>query len=178
MSLIQQVEPQDAKGKVDEVYQGALQMMGYVPNALKLHSINPMKLEHLWQYLGSIMQHPTLSGQLFAMIRMLVSMEQKCEYCVGLNAGMLINEYGLSEDDVQALKKNPENAPLSEKEKALLLLTLKAVNQSNSITSEDVQSLREKGCTDVEIYDAVGHGANQVWGDIMLNAFKVEIDYQ
>ncbi len=177
MSLIHQVEPHDATGDVEEIYQGAQQMIGYVPNALKLHSINPMKLGHLWEYMGSIMQHPTLSAQLFTMIRMLVSIGQKCDYCVGLNEGMLINQYGISEEEVRALKENPEDAPLDEKEKVLLLITLKAVNDSNSIKSEDIQSLRDKGCTDQEIYDAIGHGANQVWGDIMLNAFKVEIDY-
>lgn len=174
MSLIQQVEQADATGSVAEVYQQAEQMMGYVPNALKMHSINPLMLEQLFTYMGTVMQHPTLSGKLFAAIRMLVSVDQACEYCIDLNQGMLINAYGMSADEVAAMKLNPESCGFDEKEKALLLYTLKATRDSTGVGERDVQQLRDIGCTDLEIYDALRHGAGQVMGDILLNAFQVE----
>ena len=176
MSLISEVEPGEATGAVAEVYQQAEQMMGFVPNALKMHSINPLMLEHLFTYIGTVMQHPSLSGKLFAAIRMLVSVDQKCDYCIGLNEGMLINNYGLSADEVAAMKANPEDAALDEKEKALLLYTIKATRDANGVGETDIQQLRDIGCTDPEIYDALRQGATQVMGDIMLNAFKVEND--
>ena len=174
MSLITQVEIVDASGTVADVYQQAEKMMGYVPNALKMHSVNPFMLEQLFSYMGTVMQHETLSGKLFAAIRMLVSVDQKCDYCIDLNEGMLINAYGMSADEVSAMKENPEDCGFDEKEKALLLYTLKATRDSNSANESDVQQLRDIGCTDLEIYDALRHGANQVMGDILLNAFKVE----
>ena len=176
MSLLTQVEQADATGVVAEVYQQAEQMMGYVPNALKMHSINPFMLEQLFTYMGSVMQHETLSGKLFAAIRMLVSVDQKCDYCIDLNEGMLINTYGMSVDEVMAMKENPENCGFDEKEKGLLLYTIKATRDLNGVGEADIQALRDSGCTDLEIYDALRHGAGQVMGDILLNAFKVEKD--
>jgi len=174
MSLLAQVEQADATGVVAEVYQQAEQMMGYVPNALKMHSINPFMLEQLFTYMGTVMQHETLSGKLFAAIRMLVSVDQKCDYCINFNEGMLINAYGVSADVVAAMKANPEGCGFDEKEKALLLYTIKATRDSNGVGETDIQQLRDIGCSDLEIYDALRHGANQVMGDILLNAFQVE----
>lgn len=174
MSLIQQVEPADASGVVAEVYQQADKMMGYVPNALKMHSVNPLVLEQLFTYMATVMQHPTLSGKLFAAIRMLVSVDQRCDYCIDLNEGMLINMYGMSANEVADMKVNPEDVGFDEKEKALLLYTLKAIRDSNSVGEEEILYLRDIGCDDLEIYDALRHGAGQVMGDILLNAFKVE----
>jgi len=174
MSLITQVEIEDASGTVAEVYQQAEQMMGYVPNALKMHSVNPFMLEQLFSYMGTVMQHETLSGKLFAAIRMLVSVDQKCDYCIDFNEAMLINSYGMSADEVAVMKANPEDCGFDEKERSLLLYTIKATRDSDGVDAADVQQLRDAGCTDLEIYDALRHGANQVMGDILLNAFKVE----
>ena len=176
MSLITQVEAGDASGIVAEVYQQAEQMMGYVPNALKMHSVNPFMLQQLFTYMGTVMQHETLSGKLFAAIRMLVSVDQKCDYCIDLNEGMLINAYGMSADEVAAMKANPEDCGFDEKERALLLYTIKATRDSNGVGEADIQILRDIGCTDLEVYDSLRHGAGQVMGDILLNAFKVEKD--
>ena len=135
-----------------------------------------MKLRQLWDYIGTIVQHESLSPALFTIIRLLVSEQQKCEYCVGLNAGFLMQE-GMTEEQIDAIKADPQQAPLNDKEKALLLLVMKAAKDSNSLTAEDMDKVRAQGASDREIYDAIGHAANQMWGDMMLNAFKVERDF-
>ena len=176
MSLLEQIETEAASGSTAEIYQMAEQMMGYVPNALKMHSVNPPMLENMWAYMGSVMNHPTLSGELFTCIRMLVSIRYKCEYCIHMNEGMLINMSGYTAEQVAGIKSDPSTVPLSDKEKALLLYVLMAVANSNAVGETEVQALREVGCTDAEIYDALRHGANQVMGDILLNAFKIPIE--
>jgi uncharacterized peroxidase-related enzyme len=174
MSLITEIEQADATGAVAEVYQQAEEIMGYVPNALKMHSVNPPMLAQQFNYIGLIMQHATLSGKLFAAIRMMISVDQKCEYCIDLNVGMLINMYGMTADEVADLRANPEGSNLAAKEKALLLYTIRATKDANSVGETDIQQLRDLGCTDLEIYDAPRHGASQVMMDIMLNSFKGE----
>ena len=174
MSLLSKVELNEATGKTAEIYQQAEQMMGYVPNALKMHSINPAMLEHLWEYMGTVMDHPTLSGELFTCIRMLVSVRYDCQYCIHMNESMLMNMSGYTAEQIAAIKQDPASAPLLEKEKALLDYVIRAVRDSNAVDERDVDKLRAHGCTDLEIYDALRHGANQVMGDILLNAFKVE----
>jgi alkylhydroperoxidase family enzyme len=122
------------------------------------------------------MNHDTLSTKLFALIRLLVSEAHQCKYCIGLNSGILMQTHNMSLEDIARVKQTPETAPLDEKEKALLLFVIKAIDDSNSTTAEDVETLKQLGCSEREIFDALAQGARQVAGDIMLNAFKVEDD--
>jgi AhpD family alkylhydroperoxidase len=176
MSLLKTIEPAQAEGKLAEIYQQVKATIGFIPNGFKMSSINPTLLEQQWQAMGYYFRHPTLSGKLFASIRLLVSITQQCKYCVDLNYGILLKQLGVTPEQLAAMQENPQNAPLEEKEKHLLLFVLKAVSDSNSTSEADIQVLRSQDCTDLEIYDALSHGARQVAGDIMLNALKVERD--
>jgi len=78
---------------------------------------------------------------------------------------------------VQLFKENTANAPLDDKEKALLLFVLKALENPHSVTAEGVENLRELGLSDQQIFDAVNSGATMRAGNILFDAFKVEVDY-
>ena len=88
-----------------------------------------------------------------------------------------MQHHGMSQEDIARVKQTPEAAPLDEKEKALLHFVMKGVRDSNSIAAQDIEALKLLGCSEREIFDAMAHGAWQVAGDIMLNAFKVEHDF-
>jgi len=177
MSLLKNIEVKDANGKVAEIYDEITGMWGGIPNPLKLLSVNPDALENLWTKLKYQMQFTSPSQKMLSMVRMLVSEESKCEYCVGVNSAALINDFGLSTDEVQALKVDPSFAPLDEKEKTLLLFVLKAVHDSHSTNADDIKCLHALGWNDKEILDAVNSGVTMLSMDILINAFKVEIDY-
>jgi hypothetical protein len=50
------------------------------------------------------------------------------------------------------------------------------VADSNGVTAGDLDRLKALGSNEREIFDALAHGSQQVAGDIILNAFKVEAD--
>jgi len=177
MSLLKTIELDQAEGTVAETYQEVEKVLGFVPNALKMYSTNPVMLGLRWEGIGYYLRHPTLSGSLFACIRLLVSVGQRCDYCINLNTGMLVNQLGVKPEQIEEMRENPEHAPLNDKEKALLLFVVRAVRDSNGVAPSEIESLRGLGCTDLEIFDALSHGAQQVAGDILLNAFKVENDF-
>ena len=176
MSLLQVVEPEQAQGEVAEVYKVLIQAIGMVPNAMKMQSLNPMSLRHTAESVGYSMHHPSLSSKLFTMIRQCVSSHVGCKYCINVNRGLLL-QMGLDMDAVLALETDPQTAPLDGKEKALLLYTIRAVRDSNQVGEADIAALREAGASDLEIFDALSHGARQVSADIMINALKVVNDF-
>ncbi|MEN8180435.1 MAG: carboxymuconolactone decarboxylase family protein [Pseudomonadota bacterium] len=176
MPLINTIEPENAQGAVAEIYQEINEMFGFVPNAIKLDSINPEHMSRHWNAIKESVQHPSLSQKLFTIIRLMISEAQHCEYCIGLNAGMLIQMHGVSQEQIAEIGRDPAQAPLDEKEKALLLFVVKTVNDSNGTTAAEIEDLKAKGCSEREIFDTLAHGAQQAAGDIMLNAFKVEAD--
>jgi uncharacterized peroxidase-related enzyme len=177
MSMLQTVTPETATGEVAEIYAQIQNAWGHVPTAIQVFSANPFLLRHQWEYYGSVMQHPTLSMPLTTCIRMLVSQAGNCDYCIDMNAGMLINVAGWTPEQVAATRANFHDSPLSSAEKMLLGLVLKATRDSSSVSALDLQAARAAGWSDGDILDAVNHGARMVAGDIIINGFKVERDF-
>ena len=177
MPLIHTVSPAQAEGQVKEIYDQVAAAFGNVPAAMQIYSASPVHLAAHWHSIGYYMQHPKLSFALLAMVRMLVSINTHCEYCVGFNEGLLINHAGFTPEQIAASKTNPAQAPLPAKDVAMLLFVLKATRNSMSTTAADINALRDHGWTDGDILDALSHGAQMLAGDTILNAFKVERDF-
>jgi uncharacterized peroxidase-related enzyme len=177
MSILQTVTPASATGEVAEIYAQIQNAWGHVPAAIQVFSANPFLLRHQWEYYGSVMQHPTLSMPLTACIRMLVSQAGQCDYCIDMNAGMLINMAGWTPEQVAATRADFNDSPLSPAEKTLLGLVLKATRDSSRVSTSDLDAARAAGWSDGDILDAVNHGARMVAGDIIINGFKVERDF-
>ena len=177
MSILQMATPDTARGDVADIYAQIGQAWGGVPNVMRIWSASPFLLRQQWEYIGYSMQHPRLSLALLATIRMLVSQAGNCGYCIEMNAGMLMNMAGWTAQQVDATRTDFNNSPLSDSEKTLLGLVLKATHDSNRVTALDVQAARDAGWSDGDILDAVTHGARMVAGDIVINAFKVERDF-
>ncbi|HWB21339.1 MAG TPA: peroxidase-related enzyme [Gaiellaceae bacterium] len=56
---------------------------------------------------------------------------------------------------VDSVKLDPEQAPISDKLRALLAIAGKVQAGGKSVTSDDVAAAREHGATDIEIHDTV-----------------------
>jgi len=173
MALLNLTEPGEATGRVAEIYDTMINTMGFIPNAFKVFSPSAHVLDKQFGNLGFYMRHKTLGGKLLAFIRLLVSEQEHCAYCVGMNSGILL-QYGVLPESIAAIKQDPSKAPLEKNELALLLFVLKVVADSNSTTQSDVDALRSLGWTDADILEATYHGATQVGVDKIFNAFKIE----
>jgi len=103
-------------------------------------------------FMGYFMQHQTLYPTLTTTIRYLVSVEFDHQYCANFNGQMLAKMGGLSEDQLKSIGANPEGAPLDEKGKAMLLFVLKALKSPETVETKDVDSLRNLGWSDQDIY--------------------------
>ena len=177
MPLIHTFTPETAEGQVKEIYNQIESAFGSVPNAMQIYSSSPALLARQWQQIGYYMQHPALGFNLLAMMRMLISETTHCEYCVGFNEAMLINMGGLSSEQIAATKKNPQDAPLSDKDKTMLLFVLKATTASSTVDRADISALKAQGWGDGDILDGLSHGAYMLAGDTIFNAMKIEKDF-
>lgn len=177
MSLLQTVKKEDATGKIKEIYEDIHGTLGMVPNVLQMCSLNSDILEAQWRNTKSIMGMKEDDRKLHIIIRLLVSDENSCKYCIGIYSSMLINMFRLSTDDISKIKENPSTAPLDEKRKALLLFTLQTTKNPKDITREDIKQLEELGITQKEIFDAVHNAAYIAVMNTLSNTFKVEIDF-
>lgn len=171
--LLSPIPPQGSEENVARLYQSIQEAMGIVPTGLKLLSISPQLLEGQINMLAYYMQHPSLSGQLLAFIRLIVAEKATCRYCIGMNENMLV-QMGYDLESVRHGQENPEATPLEEKEKVLLLFTLKSVTNPHAVNAEDLDAVRNAGWSDQDIFDAVNHAAYANAFDLVLNTFNVE----
>ena len=173
-ALIYPQVPSGEEDRVNGILGNIEKHLGFVPDGLRLYSISPPLLE---TFVGNIsyfnMGGTQLPPKLTAMIRYQVSWEAGCSYCIDLNEGFLSN-LGVDLDDVRASRNKPEAAPLSDKEKSLLMLAIKSVDTPDSISQADINDLKNLGWKEREIFDAVAQAANNRAFNNILKTFNVE----
>lgn len=173
MALVQTTPPEKAEGKLAELYAEVEQMFGRVPNNVRLLGVSPALLENQLELIGHYMGHPTLTTPFQAMVRMLVSKACHSPYCQNLNSGLLLKA-GFTSEQIAAMQADPTQAPLDEKQKALLLFILKACDNPHSASAEDMDRLRSLGWSEVDVVEAVAQGARMVGTNILFDTFKID----
>ena len=171
MFMLSHVKPDEATDKVAEAY-SVMPPNVPVPEPLVLMSASP---ELAFQQSGIIrhyLNHERLDMGLLAMIRYLAANAYDYQFCINLNAGILKQAGEMSEEDLEALRNHPEQAPLEESQKALLLFVLKVVKTPDEVKKADIEALREMGWRDQDIFDAAYHGTSMVGASMLFKAFS------
>jgi len=176
MSLLHIPPVEEASDDVKKIFAEIESTMGRIPNGLKLWSISPRALKAQWAGIKSIMSRPQDEQKLYAMIRYLASDENGCTYCIGLNGSMLINYYGVTQDELIAMQKAPSNAPLDKKNKALLIFAMKAIKNSDSVSANDIELLSKLGISEEEMFNIALAASHMFVVNTLFKTFKVEQD--
>jgi alkylhydroperoxidase family enzyme len=176
MPLIKTIKPEDATGELAELYAQIKAIRGRVPMSSQLWSTSPELYKQQLAFIGYYMGHKTLSAPLLAAIRILVSSNTGCKYCVDFNTGMLINMFGWSIDETAALKSSGQSEKLSEKENAMLAFVVTSVKKCSKADETELNTLRAMGWEDGDMLDALQHGARMSAIDIIFNTFDLISD--
>ena len=84
-----------------------------------------------------------------------VSNLNECVFCQTSHSAFAAHQLEGGMDLVEQVKRDPENAPISDKLRSLLAIAAKVRKDGRSVTSEDIAAAREQGATDIEIHDTV-----------------------
>lgn len=96
----------------------------------------------------------TLTAMERELIATVVSFKNKCRYCTSAHAATVI-ALGGSQELLEKVYHEPENAPVSEKMKSLLLIGSKVQESGRAVLPEHIERARKTGATDREIHDTV-----------------------
>ena len=174
MALIKTVLPEEATGKVKQAYDVMMEKARVIPKPFQMMSSSPTLIDIMLQSLGYYLEHPTLSFQLLAHIRLLVAQSYNYAYCVDFNSGILQMLANVTDEELESLKSDPNQAPLNNKDRAMLLFVLKAVKTPDSVEQKDVDALHKLEWTDQDILEATHHGADMVRHGILFKAFNMD----
>jgi len=171
--LMQPTPPAGEEEAVKKMLVTAEEVMGFIPDPLLLMGVSPGILAEFTEFLGHYESHPRLNSNLLALMRYLVAAKNDCKYCVTTSEGIMI-ERGMDLDDLRAAQEDPSTIPLPENEKALLLLVLKMVLNSDEVEAADLEIAYANGWDDKDIYEAANYTVRNFAVDLLLKALKVD----
>jgi len=159
MSWINIIPPEEAAGKLKEIYNRVVSPGIRVDNILQAHSLRPHTLEGHMQLYKNVLHHSsnTLPKWFLETIGVYVSLLNKCNYCVDHHfAGLqkiLKGEINMLMEIRSALDKDEPQLYFSGKELLLLQYAKKLSLLSSSITKADIDLLQNNGIDDGEILE-------------------------
>lgn len=175
---IETIEPDNADGLLQELYERVKTPHGTVDNVMKAHSLRPHTLEgHLVLY-KSVLHSPANVLPLWFLetVASYVSIVNSCEYSL---AHHFMNVRKLLEDDERAdavyaaLKaRRPEDC-FAEKELALLRYAAKLTENVAGMIEQDILALRDAGADDGEILEVNQVCAYFNYSNRLLNGLGV-----
>lgn len=155
MPRINEVEPEQAKGQLKEIYDTLIAKRGKVSEVLKVQSLHPASiLSHLNLYMDIMFAKTELSRAEKEMIAVVVSVANGCIYCQTHHAEAL-NQYWKNNDKVKQLITDYLKAELTYKEQALCAFAVHLTKhpQEHEQASHTVM-LKTAGISDKGILDA------------------------
>jgi len=175
MALLKMTQPEEADGKLKELYDSVSMFFGSVPNNAKMFGVNPVTLESQAGMIMYYNAHQRISALTFAAIRIAISTKFGNQYCVDFNSQVL-TKFGVPQMMVDEMKNGGDSSMLSESENALVDFCRKATGTPDEVSAQDIEDLKQMGWSEQDIFDAAEHAARMVYTGIIFKSFKIDSD--
>ena len=153
MSWIDEVDVDDAEGKLEAIYAELLKKRGKVSNILKVHSLNPEAMaNHLDLYMTVMFGASGLSRAEREAVAVVVSATNECAYCVNHHAEAL-RRYIKDEETLELLMSADGLETLEPRLSNIVRHAEKLTSAPSAMTESDLGELRAVGLTDNDILD-------------------------
>jgi uncharacterized peroxidase-related enzyme len=155
VAYIRQIEHADATGELKEFYDALFELVGGIPNIVKLSSLKPAAASAAQDLYQSVLYHDSgLSMEEKEMVATVVSVINGCVYCYQHHGGALT---GLTEDPdlTDQIISDFRTAPIGDRAMGLLEFADKLTRTSAAMTGDDVDALRALGLSDEDVLDLV-----------------------
>lgn len=172
MAFIDTIPPAQAAGETRAMYERQQSTYGYVPNYAKVFGHRPEVMVR-WGRLLAEIRRP-MDDRLFELATFAAAFELKntaCSLAHGQQLARLIND-----DSVQALANGEFTDSITDAEKAVTLFSRKVARDASSVNQQDVDSLKQHGFSDAEIFDIATTVAGRSFLTRILDALGVQPD--
>lgn len=154
LSRLRVPERHELPDEVQALFAKAEEKLGLVPNVFRVFSLTPEHFLRWFKYYDYLMRNEEseLSRAEREMIALVVSSENRCDYCLTSHGAYLRQ---LTHDPVKAdtLSHNYRHAELSPRERALCDFAVKLTRRSFEMETEDLAPLRAVGLSDEAIFE-------------------------
>lgn len=153
MSWIEEIEIDEAEGKLAEIYATLIRQRGKVSNILKAHSLNPDAMGgHLNLYMTLMFGRSGLSRAEREAVAIVVSANNDCQYCV-IHHAEALKRYIDDEETLGMLKNADGLETLEPRLSNIVRHAEKLTTAPGAMTESDLGELRAVGLDDRDILD-------------------------
>lgn len=164
--------PEDVK----QIWDGAKEHFGFVPNVVKALSHRPAELRAFLAYNAALTEKASgLTPADREMIIIAHSGHNGCVYCVASHGAALRMASGNPTISDQ-VAVNYREADITPRQKAMIDFAMKVTDDSRSINEKDFEILRGYGLTDEDIWDVAGLTAFYNMSNRMMSFLAVRPD--
>lgn len=151
MAFIEIVRHEAAEGTLKEVYDAIAKSRGSIAEVHQVSSLHPELMEgHLAFYMTLMYGRGGLSRRERELLATAVSRFNDCDYCITHHKKAL-ERYEKDEALVAAIEADPERAPLSDRDRALVTYAAKLTATPSAVTQADVDAVRAAGFEDKDV---------------------------
>jgi alkylhydroperoxidase family enzyme len=176
MPIINTQTNETAHGEVRGIYDAMLSRVPFIPNPVRMMSASPELMTRYWPLMTWLIDHPRLSREILAHIRLGVALVSDYPYCVEFNTRTLQHLMGLTPEQLAAFREDPARAELPEPERELVAFVVRSIREPEETTAADLQRLRELGWSDADVFDATFMGAFMITSGVLFTTFKMNED--
>lgn len=175
---ITMIPPEDAEGRLQELYEQAKTPHGTVDNVMRAHSLRPETLAGHVALYRSVLHNPdnSLPFWFLEVVASYVSMTNACTYALTHhwnNAARLIGDTARADAIRKALDAGQPDLAFDGKELALLRYAHKLTASCDGMLESDWQALKAAGCEDGEVLEVNQVTAYFNYSNRLLNGLGV-----
>lgn len=173
MAFIDTIPAAQATGEVRAMYEQEQTTRGYVPNYAKLFSQHPQVMTAWRQLLANTRSR--MDTRRFELITVAAARALRSSYCM-LAHGTILQQKFFSPSQLAAIAADTTTSDLAPAEVAMMAFAEQLARNATAITAADVQTLRDHGFNDAEIFDIAATAAARCFFSKLLDALGAEPD--
>ena len=162
-----------ASRKIAEMYRGAKDTYGYLPNMYLAFGHRPEVMESWSAFLVSL--RGNIEPRRYELVTLAAARELRSSYCMLAHGAVLVRD-GVSGNELESIIEGADDAPLNEQERAIMIFATKVVRDATSITQADIDALKTHALTDAEIFDIVAAASARCFFSKTLDALGTSPD--
>jgi uncharacterized peroxidase-related enzyme len=167
MAFIRTIPVEQATGDARAMYERSQTRGGYVPNYAKVFSHRPEVMAAWGALLASI--RGNLEARQYELVTLAAARALRSSYCM-LAHGSVLREKFYSPAQLTAIAADFRHADLAPSDVAMMAFAERVARDAAAITEAEVQTLREHGFTDAQVFDIAAAAAARCFFSKLVDA--------
>ena len=173
MAFISTIPEEEAQADLKHLYDQNREGMGYVPNYVKAFSHRPEVMAAWGQLLGSIKANMDLRR--YELVTLAAARALKSSYCMLAHGSVLLKKV-YTPEQLELIARDYRTAGPTAAEVAMMAYAEQIARDATAISQEDIDTLRDHGFSDPEIFDIATTATARCFFSKTLDALGAQAD--